>query len=145
MDIAHLWGANRKGSVMSTDVSSVQSALQMPATHTLKPEAVIATHGGAAPASQQTQPSPGAAELPKQADPATLRKKLAEAVDHLNEMAQRNNYKLNFSIDEQSNQVIVRVRDAKSGEVIRQMPNEAALRMAHHFADLKGLLSDEKI
>ena len=136
MDIAHLWGANRKGSVMSTDVSSVQSALQKPAT--LKPEVVSATHGGgAAPASQQTQPSPAAAELPKQADPATMRKKMAEAVDHLNEMAQRNNYKLNFSIDEQSNQVIVRVRDAKSGEVIRQIPNEVVVKFAHSLENLR--------
>ncbi len=74
-----------------------------------------------------------------------MRKKLADAIDHLNEMAQRNNYNLNFSVDSQANQVVVRVRDAKNGVVIRQMPNEAALRMAHHFSDLKGLLNDEKI
>lgn len=129
---------------MSTDVSSVQSATQKPATQTLKPEA-LSTNVAAATVNQQAHQTSTVAELPPQADPTTLRKKLAEAVDHLNEMAQRNNYKLNFSIDEQSSQVIVRVRDAKSGEVIRQMPNEAALRMAHHFADLKGLLSDEKI
>ena len=74
-----------------------------------------------------------------------MRRKLAEAIDHLNDMAQRNNYNLNFSVDDQSNQVVVRVRDAKSGEVIRQMPNEAALRMAQNLSDLKGLISDEKI
>ena len=129
---------------MSSDLSSVHSALQKPASPTRAAE--IATPQPAPAVTQPQAASPQAnIKLPSQADPAVMRRKLAEAIDHLNDMAQRNNYNLNFSVDDQSNQVVVRVRDAKSGEVIRQMPNEAALRMAQNLSDLKGLISDEKI
>lgn len=50
---------------------------------------------------------------------------------------------LQFRVDESLGRVIVSVVDAKSGEVIRQMPSEEALRIARHLAeDRTGLLSD---
>lgn len=129
---------------MSSDISSIQAAPQQPPLVTRSPEPAVQAAAAAPADIKMDVPQPVARAEPK-ADPALMRQKLAEAIEHLNEMAQRNNYNLNFSVDDQSNQVVVRVRDAKSGDVIRQMPNEAALRMAHHMSDLKGLLSDEKI
>ena len=54
----------------------------------------------------------------------------------------KNNYSLSFSVDEASRHVVVRIRDANSGEVVRQIPNETVLRLSEN---LKGLLQDEKI
>lgn len=128
---------------MSSDLSSVHSALQKPTLLTHGAENAIPQQ---APAVTQAQPATPKANIkePPLVDPAAMRRNLAEAIEHLNNMAQRNNYNLNFSVDDQTKQVVVRVRDAKSGEVIRQIPNEAALRMAHNLSDLKGLLSDVK-
>lgn len=130
---------------MSSDISSIQAGPAKPAPQTRVPVQAMAVHAPNAATAEAKPAVVQPATQPPQEDPALMRKKLAEAIDHLNDMAQRNNYNLNFSVDSQSNQVVVRVRDAKSGDVIRQMPNEAALRMAHHFSDLKGLLNDEKI
>jgi flagellar protein FlaG len=130
---------------MSSDVSSIQAGQAKSIAQTRAPVQAVAVHAPSPPPAEAKHAAVQPTAKPPQEDPALMRKKLAEAIDHLNDMAQRNNYNLNFSIDSQSNQVVVRVRDAKSGDVIRQMPNEAALRMAHHFSDLKGLLNDEKI
>jgi flagellar protein FlaG len=137
-------GATWKGYVMSSDVSSIPVAPPKPAPVPRSHEPAVTATTTAHAEIKANVPQPVTPAEPK-ADPALMRQKLAEAIEHLNEMAQRNNYNLNFSVDDQSNQVVVRVRDSKSGDVIRQMPNEAALRMAHHLSDLKGLLSDEKI
>lgn len=41
---------------------------------------------------------------------------------------------LEFRVDDSTGVVVVRVRDAVTGEVIRQIPNEAALRIAERLA-----------
>jgi uncharacterized FlaG/YvyC family protein len=40
---------------------------------------------------------------------------------------------------------VVVVKDASSGEVIRQLPNEVVVRMAHHLADFKGKLHNSAV
>ena len=112
---------------MSSDISSIQTGQPTPTPQARTPVQVASIHASGNAPAETKQPAAQPTAKPSQADPALLRKKLAEAIDHLNEM------------------VVVRVRDSKNGDVIRQMPNEAALRMAHHFSDLKGLLNDEKI
>jgi flagellar protein FlaG len=39
---------------------------------------------------------------------------------------------------------VVVVTDKTTGEVIRQIPNEVVIRVAHNIADLKGVLFDGK-
>jgi len=47
---------------------------------------------------------------------------------------------LAFSIDEESNRTIVRVTDASTGELIRQLPSEEALAIARSLDKMQGLL-----
>jgi flagellar protein FlaG len=47
---------------------------------------------------------------------------------------------LEFRVDEGSGQMVVSVRDASSGELIRQIPGEAVLRMARQLKDSKPSL-----
>jgi flagellar protein FlaG len=47
---------------------------------------------------------------------------------------------LEFRVDEGSGQMVVSVRDASSGELIRQIPGEAVLRMARQLKESKPSL-----
>jgi flagellar protein FlaG len=53
---------------------------------------------------------------------------------------------LGFSIHEElDNQVIVEIRDRKTGELIRQIPSEELLSIREKMAELTGLLFDQRI
>jgi len=47
---------------------------------------------------------------------------------------------LNFSIDGSTGYHIVRVTNPSTGEVIRQMPSEEVLRLAHSFDQISALI-----
>jgi flagellar protein FlaG len=69
-------------------------------------------------------------------------KKLQEVVAQLNQMMGMTNTKLSFSVDRASNKMIVRVVDAETQEVIRQIPSEDAVKVAQHIHGLMGILYD---
>ena len=71
--------------------------------------------------------------------------KLDEIVSHLNVKMDVRDKSLNFSVDEVSNRVMVTVTDKVSGEVVRQVPSEAILKVAHNIEALKGVLFDQNI
>jgi flagellar protein FlaG len=50
---------------------------------------------------------------------------------------------LGFSVDKVANDVVVTVKRKETGEVVRQIPSEAILKLAHNFEKLKGVLLDE--
>ena len=90
--------------------------------------------------------------LAKETDKAAVRvqseaarRDLQQAMERLNEQAKKSNYDLNFSLDKATQQVVVKVRNASSGEIIRQIPDDTVLHLARHLEDLKGLLHDKKI
>ncbi|MDD1507790.1 flagellar protein FlaG [Pseudomonas sp. CNPSo 3701] len=47
---------------------------------------------------------------------------------------------LNFSVDDSSGRVVVKVTDRASGDVIRQLPSEEALRLAESLEEARSLL-----
>lgn len=47
---------------------------------------------------------------------------------------------LNFSIDDSTGITVIKVTDALSGDVIRQMPTEDALRLAERLDEMRSLL-----
>jgi len=77
-------------------------------------------------------------------DPQEARRTLQEATEHLNKQMKRNNRDLSFSVDDVSNKVVVTVKSSESGEIVRQIPSEVALRVAHNLDNMKGLMQDEK-
>lgn len=78
-------------------------------------------------------------------DSARDKQELSEAISRLNEHMKKTSTQLAFSIDDSLNQVVVVVKNQETGSVVRQIPNEAALRMAHHFEELRGFLQDNSI
>lgn len=78
-------------------------------------------------------------------DPKESQRQLSEAIAHLNEMMRSNGTNLNFSRDEALNQVVITVKNTETGKVIRQIPDETFLKVAHNIENLKGLLHNKEI
>lgn len=78
-------------------------------------------------------------------DTETMRKNLQEAIDRINQMMRDGGRGLNFSIDDKLSGPIIVVRNQDSGEVIRQIPNEVVVRVAHSIEDLKGMLHNASV
>lgn len=62
------------------------------------------------------------------------------AVSSIQSFVQSIRRDLNFSLDDSSGRVVVKVTDSASGEVIRQLPSEEALRLAESLEEVRSLL-----
>jgi flagellar protein FlaG len=74
---------------------------------------------------------------------------LEGAVRDLNDYVQNLQRSLQFNIDEDSGHTIIRVVDANTDEVIRQIPSEEVLALARHIRSMdegeQGLFLQEKV
>jgi flagellar protein FlaG len=108
-----------------------------------------------APASSQA-PGSSAIQLPEtpkvqapkpvaiKFDASEVRQNLQEAVSMLNQQMSSTKRGLGFQVDEAVGGPVVTVRSAESGEVVRQIPNEVVVRIAHNIEKVKGLLFSAK-
>ena len=71
-------------------------------------------------------------------------KRLQVAVERMNAKMVDGGRGLNFRIDPALNQPVVTVTNKETGEVIRQIPNEVIVQMAHSLEDTRGLLLNAK-
>lgn len=71
------------------------------------------------------------------------REMVAKAAQEMQQFVSSMGRNLNFSIDGETGYHIVRVTDPSTGEVIRQMPSEEMLRVAHSFAQLSALVNQK--
>lgn len=90
-------------------------------------------------AGQESRPRQGAAAeggnsvpvpTPAAQEPAASAAEVARAVARLNDYVQTISRVLQFSIDEASGHTVIKVLDALSGQVIRQIPEQEALALA---------------
>jgi flagellar protein FlaG len=70
---------------------------------------------------------------------------LRAAIGKLNDMMQANARSVSFAMDEKLGRPIVYIKNATTGEIVRQIPNEVIVQLAHSIEDFKGLLHNEKI
>jgi flagellar protein FlaG len=77
-------------------------------------------------------------------DRAEMRQTIQEAVNMLNQQISSTNRGLGFHVDQAIQAPVVTVRSTDTGEVIRQIPNEAILNVAHNIDHMKGLLFNKK-
>lgn len=78
-----------------------------------------------------------------QFDPEKLHENLKQAIEELNRHLADSGRTLGIRMDDVLNTPVVTVKNTKTGEVVRQIPSEAVIRVAHTFEQLKGLLVDE--
>jgi len=50
-----------------------------------------------------------------------------------------------FRIDKDTNMVVIKIKDPETGEVIRQIPPELAIKLAKNIQELLGVLMDERV
>lgn len=65
---------------------------------------------------------------------------LEQAVSAIEGYTQSISRNLNFSLDDSTGRVVVKVTDGSSGEVIRQIPSEDALKLAESLDQVRSLL-----
>jgi flagellar protein FlaG len=131
---------------MGDEISVSRSAPQV----SIPPaEAGIAAGRRPAAVQQAGQPQPPAPKVePPRINPVTvdaekMMAKMQEAVTQLNKMAVNSGRGLNFQADPKLGRHVITVTNTETGEVVRTIPTEVAIRVAHGIEDLKGLLHDD--
>lgn len=74
-----------------------------------------------------------------------VNEEIRRVVDELAKVALSFNRRLDFTIFEETNQVVVRVIDQDTNEVIRQVPPEELLKLHARIREAVALLVDETI
>ncbi len=103
---------------------------------------------GATQAIQANNVSSAQAKTSVEAEPASVeepqRMALEKAVTDIREFVQATQRNLDFSIDDTTGKVVVKVIATDSGEVVRQIPSETALKLAQSLSDASSLLFEAK-
>ena len=73
----------------------------------------------------------------------TVAESINEAIEVLNETLSRRNTNAVIRRDEELNRYLVTIKDEQSGDVVREIPDEALLKFARNLETLKGILFDE--
>ncbi len=122
---------------MVSDLKSVSGSSPPPAPMRVRPSA------------PEEAPPKAAPNVPKKTelnfDAGKLRQNLQDAVKMLNDQMSSSKQGLGFSFDESVNRPVVTVRNTQTGEVVRQIPSEDLLHIAHKLDDLKGILYNQKV
>jgi flagellar protein FlaG len=100
--------------------------------------------GDSAPVSVAAPPSkPAPAEQPQPAvKPAPTAAQVQSAVDNINRAMRQSNSNVEFSIDKDTKQTVIKVVESQTGDVIRQFPSEEILAISHAIDQMqqRGLL-----
>jgi flagellar protein FlaG len=97
--------------------------------------------GAVEPASAAT-PSTAAGAIGKSDGAPASRAEVTDALKKINDAMRLSSQSLQFSIDEDSKQIVVKVIDQDTKEVVRQMPSQEALEIAKSIDKMRGLLID---
>ena len=100
--------------------------------------APVASPAAAGRPAPQAPPAPVALvrpfSAPRTSPPAADPEQVREAVKTLNESLIKPPLEARYSIDDDSRQIVIKIVNQSSGEVLRQIPNEAAVQMARVVA-----------
>ncbi len=126
----------QNGSRASQEVQAVGRAVD----DAPKPVAAVPS-AGAGRAAVEVQHAPA---TPVAAPKATS-EQLKQAVEEINRAMRQSNRNLEFSVDDATSRVVVRLTDTETGEVIRQIPSEETLAISRSIGEFQqGLLLKQK-
>lgn len=116
---------------MATDISAVFTPANV---------SQLAFHPAAEP--RRTAPLPAAEEHHV---PALDSTELKHAVEQMNSLARIMNHRLSFSVDQETHDIIVKVVDADTDKVIRELPPAELQKLHKSIKEALGLLIDKLI
>lgn len=79
------------------------------------------------------------AQLPAEKLQATTREQLETATESVRSFVQPINNNIEFSVNEDTGQLVVKIIDRNTKEVIRQMPSDEMIAIARTLDSIKGL------
>ncbi len=97
-----------------------------------------------APSSQAGQPAVAVPKSEVKVDPEKMKQNLDQAIRQLNDSMRDGGRNLAFAMDEVLGRPVIVVKKQDTGEVIRQIPNEVVIKVAHSLDKLKGLFFNSK-
>jgi flagellar protein FlaG len=109
----------------------------LPDVQKLESAAPVKEQGPAASTPAATQK--GTAPVSKSVE-EDLRNSVAEA----NKRLQLTDQQMKIAIDQDTGSIVVTITDRKTGETVRQIPSEDALKLRRNLDSLTGILVDEK-
>ncbi len=77
-------------------------------------------------------------------DGEQIERSLSEAIDKLNENMADLGTNIRFGYNDKIDYMFVNVMEANSGNIIRKIPTEQAMKLTEHFRDVIGLIFDKK-
>ena len=77
-------------------------------------------------------------------DYAINEKVVSEAVDRLNKAMEGNSRRFEYSVHERTHEIMIKVVDESTKEVIREIPPKKILDMIANMMEMAGLLVDER-
>lgn len=72
-----------------------------------------------------------------------MKSSLDQAVSKLNSLLEKNGRNLSFHLDDALGTPIITIRNQVTGEVVRQIPDEAMVEIAHLMDSFKGMLHNK--
>ncbi len=67
-----------------------------------------------------------------------------EAIQKANKAISGGNRRFEFSIHDKTNEIVVKVFDSDTNELVREIPNEKVLDMVAKMCEMAGILVDER-
>ena len=74
---------------------------------------------------------------------ASVTQSIDDAVEVLNQALALKNTAATIRRDEELNRYLVTIKDKESGEIVREIPDEALIKFARNLQELRGILFDE--
>lgn len=73
------------------------------------------------------------------------REQVLAAVTDMQDFVQATHHNIQFQLDENSGRMLVKVTERDTGEVIRQIPSEEAVRLAESLSEIRSLLFSAEV
>lgn len=121
---------------VSLTTPAPSSANGEPATAKNSSQSVLAVSQSSAPLTTQFVNASDSADKSRQPD----REELQDAARRISDFVSPLNDSIQFSVDDKSGRMVIKVIDSQTDEVLRQIPSEEALSIASALDKLQGLL-----
>jgi len=134
-------------SVMGDEISVLRSSPPRVSPPPIEAGFAMGKRPDAVPQPGHPQVQAPKVQIPKEnavtIDAEKMLAKMEEAVVQLNKMAVNSGRGLNFQADPKLGRHVITVTNTETGEVVRTIPTEVAIRAAHGIEAFKGLLHDD--